>query len=186
MRSTRIRPAGEQRTTWMGHSFRPNARTKRPRSGWHGTDAGHPLRYTPRRAAVAPPPYAICLASARTQALLRPIAPGRVSTSFAPLGRVLFWEHFLWVFRGICGLRSGLGLCLTCVFKAFQGRKNDSSFGPRKSGADGMCRQGQAGHSSRADLAIPCRTTLRAAPARRTMLRMLPGPTPFHQAKPSC
>lgn len=25
----------------------------------------------------------------------RPIAPGKVSTSFAPLGRGLFWEHFL-------------------------------------------------------------------------------------------
>jgi hypothetical protein len=40
-------------------------------------------------------PLAICRVSARTQALLRPIAPGKVTTSFAPLGRVLFWELFL-------------------------------------------------------------------------------------------
>jgi hypothetical protein len=31
----------------------------------------------------------------RTQAKLRPIAPGKVSASFAPLGRRLFWELFL-------------------------------------------------------------------------------------------
>jgi hypothetical protein len=43
----------------------------------------------------APPHTRSCLASARTQALLRPIAPGKVTASFAPLGRVLFWELFL-------------------------------------------------------------------------------------------
>ena len=40
------------------------------------------------------PPKAISSESARTQALLRPIAPGKVTASFAPLGRVLFWELF--------------------------------------------------------------------------------------------
>ena len=53
------------------------------------------IRYDTLPDALRPllPPGCRC-ASARTQALLRPIAPGKVTTSFAPLGRVLFWELF--------------------------------------------------------------------------------------------
>src|SRR5204862_378728 len=51
--------------------------------------------HSPTRGSRFLPPKATCCMSARTQALLRPIAPGKVTASFAPLGRVLFWELFL-------------------------------------------------------------------------------------------
>jgi hypothetical protein len=66
-----------------------------PRSGWHwhGRRPSATI-HSPTRGS-RPSPLATCWVSARTQALLRPIAPGKVTTSFAPLGRVLFWELFL-------------------------------------------------------------------------------------------
>jgi len=56
-------------------------------------------------------PLATLCASARTQALLRPIAPGKVTTSFAPLGRVLFWELFLRAHKiGVRSLSAKIGM----------------------------------------------------------------------------
>ena len=47
----------------------------------------------------------------------------------------------------------------------------------KENGPGGSLRQSTAGHSSRPDLAIPCRTNLRSVPARQQ------SPTPFHQAR---
>jgi hypothetical protein len=70
---------------------------KRPRSGWrwHGGPPSATIHSPTRGSRFLPPEAILPGASARTQALLRPIAPGKVTTSFAPLGRVLFWELFL-------------------------------------------------------------------------------------------
>ena len=78
----------------------PRIGAEKPRSGWrwHGSPPSATI-HSPTRGSRFLPPKATCCKSARTQASLRPIAPGKVTASFAPLGRVLFWELF-------CALRS--------------------------------------------------------------------------------
>ena len=83
---------GDQRTTWMGQS--PDKGGNDPAAVGVGTDASHPLRYTPRRAAVASSPlkrlqcvrpHASVIASNRSR---------KGDFVLCPPGTGSFWELF--------------------------------------------------------------------------------------------